>query len=202
MKVERRRKRISQKKKNLFIFLLPRRILSYSKMPKVERRRKRIYSFFFCRDASYLIQRCRKSSGMQRTCSIYIPETHPILFKDAESRAQKKKNLFIFLLPRRILSYPKIPKVERNAKSLLNLHSRDASYLIQRYQKSSGMQRACSICIPETHPILSKDSESQAECKELVQFAFPRRILSYLLHFPALHLAISPFNNRPIHNFP
>ena len=31
--------------------------------------------------------------------------------KDSESRAQKKKNSFIFLLPRRILSYPKIPKL-------------------------------------------------------------------------------------------
>ena len=124
-KVERRRKRIysfffcrdasyliqrcksrAQKKKNLFIFLLPKRILSYPKMQKssaeekefihfsfaethpilskdakVERRRKRIYSFFFCRDASYLIQRCK-------------------------SRAQKKKNLFIFLLPKRIQPLP------------------------------------------------------------------------------------------------
>ena len=118
---------------------------------KVERRRKRIYSFFFCRDASYLIQRCRKSSGMQRTCSICIPETHPILFKDSESRAECKE-LVQFAFPRRILSYPKMPKVERNAKNLLNLHSRDAS---------------------------SKDAESRAECKELAQFAFPRRILSY-----------------------
>ena len=168
---------------------------------KVERRRKRIHSFFFCRDASYLIQRFRKSSGMQRTCSICIPETHPILFKDAESRAECKE-LAQFAFPRRILSYSKMPKVERNTKSLFNLHSRDASYLIQRCRKSSGMQRTCSICIPETHPILFKDAESRAECKELVQFAFPRRILSYLLHFPALHLAISPFNNRPIHNFP
>ena len=139
---------------------------------------------------------------MQRACSICIPETLPILFKDSESRAECKE-LVQFAFPRRILSYSKMPKVERRRK---RIHSfffcRDASYLIQRFRKSSGMQRACSICIPETHPILFKDAESRAECKELVQFAFPRRILSYLLHFPALHLAISPFNNRPIHNFP
>ena len=97
---------------------------------KVERTRKRIYSFFFCRDASYLIQRCRKSSGMQRTCSICIPETHPILSKDAESRAECKE-LVQFAFPRRILSYPKMPKVERRRK---RIHSfffcQDASYLI------------------------------------------------------------------------
>ena len=139
---------------------------------------------------------------MQRACSICIPETHPILFKDAESRAECKE-LAQFAFPRRILSYSKMPKVERNAKNLFNLHSRDASYLIQRCRKSSGMQRACSICIPETHPILSKDAKSRAQKKKnSFIFLLPRRILSYLLHFPALHLAISPFNNRPIHNFP
>ena len=135
---------------------------------KVERRRKRIYSFFFCRDASYLIQRCRKSSGMQRTCSICIPETHPILFKDAESRAECKE-LVQFAFPRRTLSYPKMPKVERNAKSLLNLHSRDAPYLIQRCRKSSGIQRACSICIPETHPILFTPLSGFTSCNIAVQ---------------------------------
>ncbi len=38
-------------------------ILLWTKIVKVERRRKRIHSFFFCRDASCLIQRFRKSSG-------------------------------------------------------------------------------------------------------------------------------------------
>ena len=113
---------------------------------KVERTRKRIYSFFFSRDASYLIQRCRKSSGMQRTCSICIPETHPILSKDAESPESRAecKELVQFAFPRRILSYSKMPKVERNAKSLLNLHSRDASYLIYSTFQLYILQYRCS----------------------------------------------------------
>ena len=136
---------------------------------KVERRRKRIYSFFFCRDASYLIQRCRKSSAEEKEFIHFsFAETHPILSKDSESRAECKE-LAQFAFPRRILSYSKIPKVERNAKSLLNLHSRDASYLIQRFRKSSGMQRTCSICIPETHPILFTPLSGFTSCNIAVQ---------------------------------
>ena len=136
---------------------------------KVERRRKRIYSFFFCRDASYLIQRCRKSSGMQRTCSICIPETHPILFKDAKSRAECKE-FAQFAFPRRILSYPKIPKVERNAKNLFNLHSRDASYLIQRFRKSSAEEKEfIHFSFAETHPILFTPLSGFTSCNIAVQ---------------------------------
>gem|GEM_PF-3644485 len=87
-------------------------------------------------------------------------------------------------MPNRILYYSNIVKAEWNAKSLLDLHSRGASYIIQIYRKvraeqsslleivmpnriciiqiyrkPSGMQRACSICIPEAHPVLFKYSE-------------------------------------------
>ena len=106
---------------------------------------------------------------MQRTCSICIPETHPILFKDSESRAECKE-LVQFAFPRRILSYSKMPKVERRRK---RIHSfffcQDASYLIQRCRKSSGMQRACSICIPETHPILFTPLSGFTSCNIAVQ---------------------------------
>ena len=136
---------------------------------KVERRRKRIYSFFFCRDASYLIQRCRKSSGMQRACSICIPETHPILFKDSKSRAECKE-LAQFAFPRRILSYSKMPKVERNAKNLLNLHSRDASYLIQRCRKSSAEEKEfIHFSFAKTHPILFTPLSGFTSCNIAVQ---------------------------------
>ena len=113
---------------------------------KVERRRKRIYSFFFCRDASYLIQRCRKSSAEEKEFIHFsFAETHPILFKD-------------------------IPKVERNAKSLLNLHSRDASYLIQRCRKSSAEEKEfIHFSFAETHPILFTPLSGFTSCNIAVQ---------------------------------
>ena len=60
----------AQKKKNSFIFLVPRRLLYYPNMSesraqkKAERRRKRIHSFFLCRGASRIVQIVKKAMWM------------------------------------------------------------------------------------------------------------------------------------------
>ena len=58
-------------------------------------------------------------NGKKQVCMFFsIAETPPVLWKDSESRAQWEKNrrACFFPLPRRLLSYGKIVKVERNGK--------------------------------------------------------------------------------------
>ena len=76
----------AQKKKNSFIFLVPRRLLYYPNMSE-SRAQKKKNSFIFLMPRRLL----------------YYPNM-------SESRAQKKKNSFIFLMPRRLPYCPNCSK--------------------------------------------------------------------------------------------
>ena len=72
--------------------------------------------------------------------------------KDNERWVQKKKNLFIFLMPNRILSYTKIWKVSAEAPNLFERLYRTASYRIRRYERWEQCKKTCTICIAKLHP--------------------------------------------------
>ena len=99
----------------------------------------------FCRDASYLIQRCRKTSA-------------------------KQANLFDFVLPRRIPSYPKMPKDEH--KTSLLVLPKCINFVLQHY--TTGIcaplcffqQYAC-FRLPPKHKkchCFSKNSMARSTC--------------------------------------
>ena len=137
---------------------MPRCSFSYTKIMQAERRGKRIYSFFLCRGAAYLIQRDRKPSAEEKEFIHFsFAEAQLILSKDTASRAQRKKNSFIFPLPRRSLSYSKIPQAERRGKKIHSFFlCRGAAYLIQRYRKPS----AKATNINNTHVICQNDTNA------------------------------------------
>ncbi len=98
--------------------------------------KNKVIYFFHIAEMHPILSKDERNMKNKVIYFFHIAEMHPILSKDSENRAQyeKIKPFIFFILPRCILSYLKIVKIERNMKN-------KAIYFFH---------------IAEMHPILSK----------------------------------------------